>query len=69
MLQMCVQGGINGKPVTVFYHYETENKYFPAAAFVFNGNVKAISEARDSNRCMTLAFDSKSGNVSMVWHD
>lgn len=69
MLGNCAQGGINGKAVTFFYHYENESKYFPAAAFVFNGNVKTISEARDSNRSMTLAFDSKSGNVSAVWHD
>lgn len=62
--QYAAKGGPGGKAVTAFFHYENETKHFPAAAFVFWGNVKSIQEARDHIRCMTLAYDSGSGNVS-----
>jgi hypothetical protein len=62
--QYAAKGGPGGKAVTAFFHYESETKHFPAAAFVFWGNIKTVQEARDTNRCMTLAYDARSGNVS-----
>eukprot|EP00124_Ichthyophonus_hoferi_P002376 Ihof_evm5s159 gene=Ihof_evmTU5s159 len=55
--------GDNGKPVTAFFHYEPTSKSFPAAAFMFRGNVKAVTDVTESDRYMNLIYDPKFGNI------
>lgn len=66
MRQFSARGGPGGKAVTTFYHYDEGSKHLPAAAFVYYGNIKAVKDAPESSRCMTLAYDPKSGNVAAV---
>ena len=52
--------------MTTFYHYDDILSTMPAAAFVYYGNIKSIKDATEAQRCMTVAYDPKSGNVAAV---